>query len=110
MPEHSPMQVVSFSEALASVQQYAAGLSPTEPELVSLLDAMRLALAEDLVADRDFPPFPRATRDGYAVRARDVASVPVKLRCVGELKAGANPAESSVELRGGEVVEILTGA
>ena len=53
------MPVLTFSEALATVQEYASRLSPTDPELVSLLDSLKLALAEDLVADRDFPPFPR---------------------------------------------------
>ncbi|MFZ0706566.1 MAG: hypothetical protein WAM71_13250, partial [Candidatus Korobacteraceae bacterium] len=96
MPDYPRMQVITFTEALAAVQQYASRLSPTEPELVSLLDGLRLALAEDLIADRDFPPFPRATRDGYAVRAEDVASVPAKVRCVGELKAGASVEQSSV--------------
>ena len=104
------MPVISFSEALAVVQQYASQLAPTDPEFVSLLDGFRLALAENLVADRDFPPFPRATRDGFAVRAEDVASVPAKLRCVGELKAGATVAQSSVTVQPGETVEIMTGA
>jgi molybdopterin molybdotransferase len=104
------MRVLSFNEALADVQQYASRLSPTEPEFVSLLDSLRLALGEDLVADRDFPPFPRATRDGYAVRAADVAKVPAKLRSVGELKAGASVDQSSLELKPGETVEIMTGA
>ncbi len=104
------MQVISFSEALAVVQQYASRLSPTDPEFVSLLDGFRLALAENLAADRDFPPFPRATRDGYAVRAEDVASPPAQLRCVGELKAGATVAQSSVTVQPGETVEIMTGA
>ena len=54
------------------VEEYASRLSPTEPEMLSLLDALGLVLAEDLYADRDFPPFPRSTRDGYAVRAADV--------------------------------------
>ena len=104
------MQAVSFSEALATVQKYASDLSPTEPELVSLLDGLRLALAEDLVADRDFPPFPRATRDGYAVSAEDVANVPAKLRCIGEIKAGDSEAHSSITVTPGEAVEIMTGA
>ncbi len=81
-----------------------------EPELVSLLDGLRLALAEDLVADRDFPPFPRATRDGYAVSAEDVANVPAKLRCIGEIKAGDSEAHSSITVTPGEAVEIMTGA
>ncbi len=104
------MAVISFSEALAAVNEYAARLSPTEPELVSLLDAPGLALAEDLVADRDFPPFARATRDGFAVRSKDVAKVPASLRCIGELKAGAGVDESSIAVKPGEAVEIMTGA
>ena len=104
------MAVIDFSEALAVVADYAARLSPTEPELVSLLDALGLALAEDLLADRDFPPFPRATRDGYAVRAEDVGKVPAQLKCIGELKAGASEAHSSITVTPGETVEIMTGA
>jgi molybdopterin biosynthesis enzyme len=30
-------------------------------------------LAEDVSADRNYPPFDRATRDGFAIRAADVA-------------------------------------
>lgn len=104
------MQVITFNEALNATQQYASGLSPSEPKLVSLLDGAGLALAEDLVADRDFPPFPRATRDGYAVRAEDVANVPAKLRCIGEIKAGASEAHSLITVTPGEAVEVMTGA
>ncbi len=103
-------ELLSFAEARGVVEQYAAGLKPTEPELTSLLDAVGLALAEDLRADRDFPPFPRATRDGYAVRAADVHAVPAKLRCVGSIKAGATVEDSGVTIAAGEAVEIMTGA
>ena len=100
--------LLSFAEARRVVELRAAGLAPVEPELTSLLDAVGLALAEDLRADRDFPPFPRATRDGFAVRAKDVQTVPARLRCVGILKAGADSA--SVAISAGEAVEIMTGA
>jgi len=103
-------RLLSFSEARRLVAEYGARLSPTEPELVSLLDGVRLTVAEDLRADRDFPPFARATRDGFAVRAADVASVPAKLRCIGELKAGVTAEQSALEVRPGEAVEIMTGA
>ena len=78
--------------------------------MTSLLDAVGLVLAEDLRADRDFPPFPRATRDGYAVRSADVRTVPARLQCVGTLKAGAAVDESEITLSVGEAVEIMTGA
>src|SRR5271165_43419 len=100
----------SFAEARRAVEQHAASLTPTEPELSTLLDAVGLVLAEDLRADRDFPPFPRATRDGYAVRAADVQAVPARLQCVGSIKAGATLEESGITTGAGEAVEIMTGA
>ena len=103
-------KLLSFAEARQMVERHAATLAPTEPELTGLLDAVGLVLAEDLRADRDFPPFPRAIRDGYAVRAADVQSVPMKLHCVGTIKAGATVEESSVAVGYGEAVEIMTGA
>jgi len=110
MSELSANKLLSFAEARQTVEQHAATLSPTQPELTGLLDAVGLVLAEDLLADRDFPPFPRATRDGYAVRAADVQTVPARLKCVGRIKAGANVEESGINLRAGEAVEIMTGA
>jgi molybdopterin molybdotransferase len=78
--------------------------------MVSLLEAAGLVLAEDLRADRDFPPFPRSTRDGFAVRVADVSTVPAELRCVGEIKAGATPEQSAITLAAGDCAEIMTGA
>src|SRR5271169_3294297 len=103
-------KLLSFAEARRAVEQHAARLTPTEPELSTLLDAVGLVLAEDLRADRDFPPFPRATRDGYAVRAADVQAVPARLQCVGSIKAGATLEESSITTGAGEAVEIMTCA
>lgn len=101
---------LSFAEARQAVEQHAATLRPTEPALTGLLDAVGLVVAEDLRADRDFPPFPRATRDGYAVRAADVQSVPARLRCLGTIKAGATTEELGISMGAGEAVEIMTGA
>ena len=106
----APSPLLSFAEARRVVEEYAATLASTAPELLSLLDGVGLALAEELRADRDFPPFPRSTRDGYAVRAADVAGPRARLRCVAEIKAGASPAESAVTLDAGETAEIMTGA
>ena len=103
-------KLLSFVEARLATEKYARALAPTQPELTNLLDAVGLILAEDLRADRDFPPFPRATRDGYAVRAADVQSVPSQLRNVGSIKAGASTADSSVPVSNGQCVEIMTGA
>ncbi len=92
------------------VEEYAATVSATDPEMLSLLEAGGLVLAEDLRADRDFPPFPRSTRDGFALRAEDVNNLLARLRCVGEIRAGATSEQSNITLGPGETLEIMTGA
>lgn len=102
--------VLPFEEARARVEECARSVAATEPEPVDLARAGGRVLAEALVADRDFPPFPRSARDGYAVRAADVARAPVRLRIIGESKAGAAAGEAPAQLRRGEAVLIMTGA
>lgn len=63
-------------------------------------------LAEEIRADRDQPPFARATRDGFAVRAAEAAQHHFLL-ITGHIRAG----ESSTRTLGpGEAWEIMTGA
>ncbi|MEO8026315.1 MAG: gephyrin-like molybdotransferase Glp [Bryobacteraceae bacterium] len=61
-------------------------------------------LAEDTFADRDYPPFPRSARDGFAVRSGEV---PGTLRIAGEVRAGSR---YKAAVGPGETVEIMTGA
>ena len=70
------------------VLREAASVSrPQDAETLTLLDCVGRVLAEPVVADRDQPPFDRSTRDGFAVRASDIASgMPVKV--LGLLRAG----------------------
>ncbi|MGA7447264.1 MAG: gephyrin-like molybdotransferase Glp [Terriglobales bacterium] len=102
--------IVSFEQARRLVEQHAAGVSPGEAETVELLAGLGRVLAEGIVADRDFPPFDRATRDGYAVRAADLAQVPARLEIVGEVKAGNWPEPSACSVGHGQAVGIMTGA
>jgi len=77
--------------------------------LVELLDSPGQILAEPVLADRNFPPFPRATRDGYAVRAADLAQLPATLTVIAEIKAGAT-ADASLKVESGHAAAIMTGA
>ena len=79
-------------------------------EEVDLLSAAGRVLAEPVVADRDIPPFPRSTRDGYAVRTADFAHLPTKLEVIGEIKAGENPDKIPAAMQNGQTVAIMTGA
>jgi molybdopterin molybdotransferase len=103
-------RVVSFEEARHLVEQHAAGISPRDAATVDLLVASGRVLAEEIVADRDFPPFARATRDGYAVRAADLAQVPARLEVLGEVKAGDWPEPEVGSVGRGQAVGIMTGA
>jgi molybdopterin molybdotransferase len=58
-----------------------------------LVDARGLVLAEPVVSSEQFPPFANTAVEGYAVRASDVAQVPVELRVFGEVAAGAVAAD-----------------
>ncbi|MBZ5616075.1 MAG: molybdopterin molybdotransferase MoeA, partial [Acidobacteriia bacterium] len=102
--------MVKFEEARHLVEQHALGVCPGEPETVDLLAGLGRVLAEGIVADRDFPPFARATRDGYAVRAADVAQLPARLELLGELKAGDWPEPERCSVGRGQAVGIMTGA
>jgi molybdopterin molybdotransferase len=92
------------------VEEHSARVCPSEPETVDLMTGLGRVLAEGIVADRDFPPFARAARDGYAVRAADVAEVPAQLEVVGEVKAGEWPEPGVLTVGRGQAVGIMTGA
>jgi molybdopterin molybdotransferase len=102
--------VLSFEDAYDVVREYCqeilkAGDRPSEEVL--LMQGLGRVLAEPIRADRDFPPFPRATRDGFAVRADDLANGVTLLRVVGQVRAGDS---YDLPLASGEAVEIMTGA
>ncbi len=102
--------VLSFEEARDLVEQHAASVSAREIEAVELLAGLGRVLADEILADRDFPPFERATRDGFAVRAADLAEVPARLEVVGEVKAGDWPEAAGIAVGRGQAVSIMTGA
>jgi molybdopterin molybdotransferase len=105
----TPSTILTFEQARHLVEQHAATLRPRGKELVELLDSPGQILAEPVLADRNFPPFPRATRDGYAVRAADLARLPATLAVIAEIKAGAT-ADASLKVESGQAAAIMTGA
>jgi molybdopterin molybdotransferase len=106
---HEPSATLSFEAARHLVEEHADHVRPCGKELLKLLDACGRVLAEPIVADRNFPPFPRAARDGYAVRAADLQQLPLTLAIVGEVRAGAAP-ETLPQVGPGQTAAIMTGA
>ena len=82
------------------------GVEPLPREDAPLTDADGRVLAADVAALRTQPPADLSAMDGYAVRAADVACVPVTLKVTGEVAAG-HPFEG--EVRAGEAARIFTG-
>jgi molybdopterin molybdotransferase len=99
--------VLTFEQAYDCVLEYCKKLCSSGQELVSISDALGRVLAQPVLADREFPPFPRATRDGYAVRCSDLKTIPTLLRVVGQVKAGDSYTRT---VQQGEAVSIMTGA
>lgn len=100
--------MLSFEEARRKVTEIVSGLNaPIETEALALGDALGSVLAQPVHADRDYPPFDRATRDGFAVRAEDLGQRGGELALVGEIRAGQG---FDGAIARGECVQIMTGA
>jgi molybdopterin molybdotransferase len=104
--------MLPFPEARAKVIEtiraaLAASATPLKIETIDLGDAQARVLSQAVVADRDYPPFNRSTRDGFAVRSEDLAAPGAALEIVGEIRAGAAFAAT---IGPGQCVEIMTGA
>src|SRR3954468_3125101 len=104
MAESDSSQLVTVSQAIAAID--AVAVTPRTVRM-PLLDAVGRRLAQDVVADRDYPPFNKSLMDGFAVRAADVARMPAELRVVDRLAAGR---VATVQVGPGEATAIMTGA
>jgi len=99
--------MLSYEQARNKViEEVGKRKGPRVTAVVGVWDALGLVLAQEVKTDREYPPFDRSTRDGYAVRAKE--AVPgAQLKCVGEIKAGDTVRES---LDAGTCLQIMTGA
>lgn len=100
--------MINIKEALERVLAEAKPLAPEEKPLPEILGQ---ALAEDVFAPHDIPPFDNSAMDGFAVRAADTAgasaAVPVSLALRETIPAGHDPSEV---VGPGEAAKIMTGA
>ena len=102
--------MLSYSDARQKVIDVAGTICNRRPprrESIEIEQAFGRTLAAPVSADRDYPPFDRSTRDGFAVRAADTAAPGTRLECIGELKAGGI---FDGQVGPGQCVEIMTGA
>jgi len=95
------MTMILFDEAfdILSAHTLDPGVEP-----LPLRDCVGRILAQDVVADIDFPPFDKSAMDGYACRAGDLSS---PLEVLETIAAGTPPTRP---VGAGQCSKIMTGA
>ena len=76
-------------------------------EKVLLDDALGRVIAEDVFADRDYPPFNRSAMDGFAIRAEDLQNGINQFQIIDTIYAGGT---TEKDLTSGDCYKIMTGA
>jgi molybdopterin molybdotransferase len=104
--------MISFEAARAKVIEVlgARACAPERETLdLSVAPAAPLGriLAESIIADRNYPPFNRSIRDGFALRSADATAPGAKLHLIAESRAGVSYTGT---VGAGQCVRILTGA
>lgn len=101
------MSLVPYPAALERVLGRIAALDHPAPADLPISEVVGLVTAVAVTAPEAVPPFDNSAVDGFAVRASDVAEVPVELSVVATIPAGAAP---DVRLGAGQCARIMTGA
>ncbi|WP_373517218.1 molybdopterin molybdotransferase MoeA [Pricia sp.] len=96
--------MISFDEASRKVLDYPLNLGD---ERITLLQGTGRILAEDIEADRDFPPFDRSTKDGIAINFSAIERGIDRFKIEGTLSAGMAQKTLSSDAN---CFEIMTGA
>lgn len=100
--------MVRVDEALEKILSH---IHPLGFERVSILDALRRIIAEDIYANRNIPPLDNSAMDGYALRVEDIQKAspnhPIPLEVIEDLPAGSI---SKKKLERGQAIRIMTGA
>ena len=96
--------MISFKDAYQRVLDHCQDYGD---EQIPLSQATGRVLAEDIIADRDFPPFNRATKDGIAINYEAIDSGLTSFKIEGVQAAGmpSRPLSDTANC-----LEIMTGA
>ena len=106
-------QAIEGLTQLEEAQRIVLESTPTLGlEKISILDALGRVLGEDVVAERDNPPWNNSAMDGFAVRWEDIKQEhaiqkTVTLTVIEDVAAGKMPSKS---VGAGQAIRIMTGA
>lgn len=95
--------MISVNEA----ENLIGGISLNLPEvLCDINDSYGMILQEDILADRDYPPFNRVAMDGISIKYSDFEKGLRQFKIQGIQKAGQKPLNLEKE---GNCIEVMTG-
>ncbi len=103
-PPRAGERMISVEEAQERV---LAEVTLLGSEKVVFTDALGRVLREDIIAPADVPQADNTAMDGYAVRADDIATPPVRLKVIEDLPAGT---VATKRVEPGTAIRIMTGA
>lgn len=107
----SPNPAPASESKLLSVEEARSRILAEIPvlglETVPIDQARGRVAGEDIVARLTHPPVPVSAMDGYGLSSKDVGQLPVRLRKIGESKAGSS---FKGRMKPGACVRIFTGA
>ncbi len=96
--------MIAFDEALHKVLNHSQNYGS---ESVKLIESQGRILAETILADRDFPPFDRSTKDGIAIRFDALNAQNQSFKISGVAQAGSPQLLLDDE---NSCIEVMTGA
>ncbi|MFX0558336.1 molybdopterin molybdotransferase MoeA [Maribacter sp. CXY002] len=96
--------MITFQKAIKYVVEHSLDLGV---EQIPLLKSVGRVLAEPINADRDFPPFNRATKDGIAIQFKAFNQGNAKFKIEGVASAGM-PQQKLINAS--SCLEVMTGA
>lgn len=114
--EGATVKAIDAIEGLTQLQDAQRIVLEATPTLglekISILDALGRVLGEDIVAERDNPPWDNSAMDGFAVRWDDIKQEhaiqkPVTLTVIEDVPAGKMPSKS---VGVGQAIRLMTGA
>ncbi|MEO8048458.1 MAG: gephyrin-like molybdotransferase Glp [Nitrospirota bacterium] len=110
------MKAIDATQGLTQLEEAQRIVLESTPilglEKISILDALGRVLGEDIVAERDNPPWDNSAMDGFAVRWDDIKQEhaiqkAVTLTVIEDVAAGKMPSQS---VGAGQAIRIMTGA
>jgi len=96
---------ISIEEARKLISEHAKPIGKVVQDVVQSLGCV---ISEDIFSPIDLPSFTNSAMDGYAINTESIRFFPVRLKVVGEVKAGETFKRKKI--KEGETLKIFTGA